>query len=269
MDFVTELLGLEGKKALVIGGGQGMGESISTLLARAGADVVVLDRERDRAERVAGTIAKFGRKAVPITADMLDPARNVAAIAEAEKALGGMDVLVSIVGQALFTPLLDMALEEWDFDHNRNLRYFFVAAQAAAQSMVKRGKPGAMACVASADGLFGAIHHASYGAAKAGLIHLVKTMAVEWAPYEIRVNAVAPGTINTPRLPETPASRQFVADSLLPMKHAGVPDDIGKALLFFVSNMAPYVTGQTLFVDGGWNAANLFDPRKVALKKSN
>ena len=148
MDFATELLGLQGKKAVVIGGGQGMGESISTLLARAGADVAVLDRERDRAERVAGAIATFGKKVVPLTADMLDPAKNVAAIAEAEKALGGMDVLVSIVGQALFTPLLDMTLEEWDFDHNRNLRYFFVAAQAAAKSMMKRGKPGAMACVA-------------------------------------------------------------------------------------------------------------------------
>jgi 2-deoxy-D-gluconate 3-dehydrogenase len=269
MDFVTELLGLSGKKALVIGGGQGMGESISTLLARAGADVAVIDLERDRAERVAGKIAAYGIKSHPFAADMLDPDKAVAAIGEAEKALGGFDVLVSIVGQALFKPILEMTLDDWDFDHRRNLRYFFVAGREVAASMIRRGKPGAMACVASADGLFGAIHHASYGAAKAGLIHLVKTMALEWAPHEIRVNAVAPGTINTPRLPETPASRQFVADSLLPMKRAGVPDDIGKALLFLVSNMSPYVTGQTLFVDGGWNAANLFDPRKVTLKSSN
>lgn len=269
MDFLTELLGLQGKKALVIGGGQGMGESISTLLARAGADVAIVDAQRERAERVAELVAGFGIKSLPLVADVTDPDQAVAAVADAETGLGGLDLMVSIVGQALFTPLLDMTLDQWDFDHRRNLRYFFVAAREVASSLVRRGKPGAIACVASADGLFGAIHHGSYGAAKAGLIHLVKTMALEWAPYDIRVNSVAPGTINTPRLPETPASRQFIADSLLPMKRAGVPDDIGKALLFLLSDMSSYITGQTIFVDGGWTAANLFDPRRVAVKTSN
>ena len=268
MEFLTELLGLEGKKALVIGGGQGMGESIATLLVRSGVDIAIVDVERDRAERVASTVAKYGRKAIPLAANVMENAETVAAVAEAEKALGGLDLMVSIVGQALFTPLLDMTLDQWDYDHRRNLRYFFVAAREVAASMVKRGKPGSIACVASVDGVQGAIHHGSYGAAKAGLIHLVRTMSLEWAPYNIRVNAVAPGTINTPRLPETPASKKFVADSLLPMGRAGGPDDIGKGLLFLLSDMASYITGQTIFVDGGWMAANLFDPRKVALKSS-
>jgi NAD(P)-dependent dehydrogenase (short-subunit alcohol dehydrogenase family) len=162
-----------------------------------------------------------------------------------------------------------MTLDQWDFDHRRNLRYFFVAAREVAASLIRRNSPGAIACVASVDGVQGAIHHGSYGAAKAGLIHLVRTMALEWAPYNIRINAVAPGTINTPRLPETPASKKFIEDSLLPMKRAGAPDDIGKALLFLLSDMSSYITGQTVFVDGGWTAANLFDPRKVAVKKSN
>ena len=268
MDFLTDLLGLDGKKVIVIGGGRGMGESIATLLARAGADLAILDIEEDRAERVAASVAKFGRKAVPLKADVLVPDAAIAAIATAEAELGGLDAMVSIVGQALFKPLLDMSIDDWDFDHRRNLRYFFVAATEVARSLIKRDRPGALACVASVDGVFGAIHHGSYGAAKAGLIHLVRTMALEWAPHAIRVNAVAPGTINTPRLPETPASKKFIEDSLLPMARAGEPDDIGKALLFLLSNMSSYITGQTIFVDGGWTAANLFDPRKVAVKMS-
>jgi len=269
MDFITELLGLQGKKALVIGGGQGMGESIATLLARSGCDVAILDVEQSRAERVATLVEKIGRRAVPLAANVMEPAEAVAAVATAEKDLGGLDLMVSIVGQALFKPLLDMTLDDWDFDHRRNLRYFFVAAREVAASLIRRGSAGTIACVASVDGVQGAVHHGSYGAAKAGLIHLVRTMALEWAPHNIRINAVAPGTINTPRLPETPASKKFIEDSLLPMQRAGVPDDIGKALLFLLSDMSSYITGQTIFVDGGWMAANLFDPRKVAVKTSN
>ncbi len=264
----TGFFGLTDKAALVIGGGQGMGESAARLLARAGCDVAVLDVEIARARRVAALVAETSRRGIALTGDVLDDDEATAAVAEAERELRGLDVVVTIVGQAVFRPLLDMTAEQWDLDHRRNLRHFFVTGKAAAASLIRRGKPGAMVCIASVDGIQGAPHHGSYGAAKAGLIHLVRTMACEWAPHGIRVNAVAPGSISTPRIPDTPEFREVMRQSLVPMGRSGTPDEIGNAILFLVSNMASYITGQTLIVDGGWTAANIFDPRRVAVKQS-
>ena len=263
-----DLFGLEGKKALVIGGGQGMGESSARLLAQAGCDVAVLDVERDRADRVAEVVRGTGRKGIAIAADMLDDTDSARAVAEAETALGGIDVLVSIVGQALFASIVDMSPEDWDKDHRRNLRYFFVAARLVAKSMIARGTGGSMVCIASTDGIQSSPYHAAYGAAKAGLVQLVMSMAAEWAPFNIRVNSVAPGSIATPRLPDTESHRAAMKASLVPMERSGSTDDIGKAVLFLASDMAAYTTGHTLLVDGGWMAANLFDARKMKIKNS-
>jgi NAD(P)-dependent dehydrogenase (short-subunit alcohol dehydrogenase family) len=263
-----DLFGLEGKKALVIGGGQGMGESSARLLAQAGCDVAVVDVEADRADRVAEVVRGTGRKGFSIVADVLDDAGAAHAVAEAERLLGGLDVMVSIVGQALFTSIVDMSPEDWDKDHRRNLRYFFIAARLVAKSMIARGTGGAMVCIASTDGIQSAPFHASYGAAKAGLIQLTQTMATEWAEHGIRVNAVAPGSIATPRLPDTQAHRDAMKASLVPMERSGSTDDIGKAVLFLASDMSAYTTGHTLLVDGGWMAANLFDARKMPVKNS-
>ncbi len=264
---MKQIFGLEGKRALVVGGGRGMGESTARLLARAGADVAVLDVDADRADCVAQAVRETGRRGEAIVADILDETEAAAAVAEAARRLGGLDVLVTIVGQALFTPLLSMTGEQWDADQRRNLRYFFVVGREAAKAMIAGGTGGAMCCIASVDGVQSAPFHGAYGAAKAGLIHLVSTMATEWADHGIRVNAVAPGNISTPRLPETPETREAMRQSLVPMARAGTTDEIGKAVLFLVSDMASYITGHTLLVDGGWMAANLFDARKFAVKK--
>ena len=265
---MIDLFGLEGKAALVIGGGQGMGESSARLLARAGCDVAIVDIARDRAERVAALVRELGCKGVAIAANVLDDHEAEQAVGEAEHALGRLDVMVSIVGQALFTPIVDMSPEDWDSDQRRNLRYFFIAGRLVAKSMIRRGVPGSMVCIASTDGLQAAPYHASYGAAKAGLVQLVKSMAVEWAVNGIRVNSVAPGSISTPRLPDSEAHRQAMKNSLVPMERSGTTDDIGKAVLFLASDMSNYTTGHTLMVDGGWMAANLFDARKMGIKQS-
>jgi NAD(P)-dependent dehydrogenase (short-subunit alcohol dehydrogenase family) len=147
-----------------------------------------------------------------------------------------------------------MTPEQWELDHRRNLRHFFFTARAVAGSLIRREKPGAIACIASVSGLQSAPHHASYGAAKAGLMNLVRTMAVEWAPHDIRVNAIAPGSIATPRIPDTPEARERHRQSLIPMKRRGTTDEIGKVATFLVSDLASYVTGHTVPVDGGWMA---------------
>lgn len=265
----ASLLGIEGKKALIVGGGRGMGEASARLLAEAGCDIAVLDNVLERADEVAGAVRAMGRAGVPIEADILDEASVNQAVAEAEAALGGLDILVTIVGQALFKPLLDVTLEEWDYDQSRNLRYFFVTARAVAASMIARGVPGSLVAIGSVDGLVGSPMHAPYGAAKAGLMHLVKSMATEWGRSGIRANAIAPGSITTPRLPETPQSRAAMEGSVLPIGRPGTTRDIAGAVLFLASGLSDYVTGHTLFVDGGWMAANHFDPRVIATKRSN
>jgi NAD(P)-dependent dehydrogenase (short-subunit alcohol dehydrogenase family) len=253
----VSFLGLAGKAALVVGGGQGMGESTSRLLARAGCDVAVLDIERDRAEAVASAVRDAGQRGVPLIADVLDDPQLLGAVREAEAALDGLDILVTIVGQGMRAPLLEMPVADWDLDQRRNVRYFFLAARELARSLIRRGRPGAIACIASVSGLQSGPNHAAYGAAKAGLINLVRSMAVEWAPYNIRVNALAPGGVVTPRYPDTPEMRDWDPHGLVPMQRRATCDEIGKVVLFLVSDLASYVTGQTLAVDGGWMAAFL------------
>lgn len=262
------LFGLEGKKALVVGGGRGMGEATALHLAQVGCDVAVLDNQQDRAEFVANEVEKLGRRAMPVVADILDEASVRHAVADVEAELGGLDVLVTIVGQALFKPLVDMTVEEWDSEQARNLRYFFVTGRAVAQSMMARGVKGSIVCVGSVDGVVGAPMHGAYGAAKAGLMHLVKSMAAEWGRAGIRVNSVAPGGITTPRLPETPESLAMMENSVIPLGRPGTTDEIAGAALFLTSNLSSYVTGHTLMVDGGWMASNIFDPRIFAVKKT-
>ena len=252
------LFGLAGKKAMVIGGGQGMGESTSQFLARAGCDVAVIDVERERADRVAGVVSALGCRGVPIIGDVLDDTRIPEIVGSAGHQLGGIDVMVSIVGAAVWGSLLDTTAAIWDRQFHLNLRYFFLCARAVAAAMIERGNPGAILGIASVDGQRASPMRGAYGAAKAGLISLVQTMAVEWAPHRIRVNAIAPGHIVTPRLYDTPQRVDAYAGSLIPLRNRGEVDDIGKAALFLVSDLAGYVTGTTLDVDGGLLAANLF-----------
>ena len=252
----ASLLGMDGKAIMVIGGGQGMGESTARFLAQAGANVAVVDVVAERAENVAKSVQHFGRRGVAIVGDVLDDTQVDRIVADAEEKLGGLDGMVAIVGAAAFESIFEMRAETWDFEFARNLRYVFTAGRAVAASMVKRGVPGAMVAIASVDGMQGSPMHAAYGAAKAGLINLVQSMAAEWAEHSIRVNAIAPGHIVTPRLYDTPARVDWYRESLVPMKQRGTTDDIGKAALFLLSDLASYVTGVTLPVDGGLMSAN-------------
>lgn len=255
----NSLFGLEGKSALVIGGGQGMGESTVMQLVSAGCNVAVLDLEISRAEAVAAKVKTAGRKSMAISVNVLDDAALKDAIARVDREMGGLDAMASIIGMAGWSRLVDMSEKIWDMDQNRNLRYFFIAAREVAKSMMARKKPGSIVCITSIDGVRSAPYHASYGAAKAGLISLVKSMGIEWAEAGIRVNAIAPGVIVTPRIPLGDAARELAMTRGVPMGKRGNTDDIGKAALFFLSNQSSYVTGQTLAVDGGYLGASLVD----------
>ena len=258
-DTARSLFGLDGRRVLVIGGGQGMGEATARLLAGLGCAVAVMDLEADRAARVADAIATAGGAAWPIAADVLDDQALTEAIDRTERDFGPLDGLATIVGMAGWASILDTTPEIWDHDHRRNLRYVFVAAREVARRMIAREAGGSMAMVASVDGMRSARMHVSYGAAKAGLINMVRTMAVEWAPHHIRVNCVAPGPIVTPRIPLRDAESELRGMERIPMQRRGCTDDIARAVAFFLSDMTPFVTGQTLAVDGGYLAADLFN----------
>jgi 3-oxoacyl-[acyl-carrier protein] reductase len=255
---MSSLFGLEGKRFLLLGGGQGMGEATARLLTSLGAAVAVVDKEADRAERVASELTRNGATAAAYAVDVTDDDALVALIEQVGREFGPLDGMATIIGMAAWGPLVDMPMETWDFEQQRNVRYFFLAAREIARGLLQRQAPGSIVCVSSVDGVRSAPNHGGYGAAKAGLINLVKTMAVEWSPQAIRVNVVAPGAIVTPRIPHTGEEGEARMMANVPMKRRGTVDDIAKAVAYFLSDLSPYVTGQTLAVDGGFLAVNPF-----------
>lgn len=254
---IDRLLGLRGKKALVIGAGQGMGEAVCLALAGAGCDLVCVDLDPERAEAIAARVRELGQRGHALSGDIAEDSAGARLLADAHGAFGALDVLVTIVGSAGFRPLLDMSADQWDEDQRINLRYVFLAAKTFAAQRIEAKGPGAIVAVSSISGLVAAPRHGAYGAAKAGLVHLVKTMASEWGVHGIRVNSVAPGSIVTPRLPDTAEWREQIERSPLPMQRRGTVDEVASAVLFLCSDMAAYVTGQTLAVDGGLAIANV------------
>ncbi len=253
------LFGMQGKRILVLGGGQGMGEATVRLLISLGASVAVVDREADRAARVVTQVTESGATALAFSFDVLDDDALVAGIARIDSEFGPLDGMATVIGMAAWSPLIDLDMQTWDLDHSRNLRYFFLAAREVARSLLKRNAPGAIVCVSSVDGIRSAPLHGAYGAAKAGLINLARTMAEEWSPHRIRVNVVSAGAIITPRVPHTGEEGEARMMVRVPMRRRGSVDEIAKALVFFLSDLSSYVTGQTLAVDGGYTAATLFD----------
>lgn len=252
---MTDQLGLKGKNAIVVGGGQGIGEATVLALAEAGCNVAILDIDLGRAEKLAAEVEASGVRAVPVTGDALSD--DLSWMEKAEAGLGPLDILVSIIGSTEFRPLLETDGDQWDLEQRANLRFAFLVGKSFAASCIKGQRPGAITFVSSVSGIQSAPRHGPYGAAKAGLIHLVKTMAVEWAPHGIRVNSVAPGAIITPRLPDTEEWREQMRNSAHPMQRRGTVKEIAGPLLFLCSDLASYMTGQTLAADGGLTAANI------------
>ncbi len=255
---MTDLWSIEGRKALVVGGGFGMGRDTSVLLARAGADVAVADLDADRAASVRDEITALGREAFALTADVTTRAAAESVVAEALAALGGLDIVVNIVGSAAYASLVEIDDDLWDLQQTLNVRQQLNVARAAATTMMARGTPGAIAVVASVSGIYAAPLHGAYGAAKAALMSLVRTMSQEWGPHGIRVNAVAPDGIATPRVRAGFEARGHDMSHLArdtSLKRHGEPRDIAGALLFLVSDLSAFVTGQTIIVDGGVHAA--------------
>jgi len=254
---LSHLFGLDGKVALIVGGGRGMGEASARHLASVGCDIVILDLHEVHANRVAEDIRKMGRRATVVIGDALDIDQIEGLVQRARQEMGRLDVLVTIVGAGIFQPSIEMTPENWDFDHNRNLRYVFFFAQQFARTVVKDGNAGSIVCIASMSAVVAAVSNAAYGAAKAGVISVVKTLATEWAVHRIRVNVVLPGSIITPDWPDSEQETKAI-DHIVPLKRRGTTDEIGRAVLFLASDLSRYTTGHALAVEGGWLAASSY-----------
>ncbi|MBI3743362.1 MAG: SDR family oxidoreductase [Chloroflexi bacterium] len=256
----VEKLSLTGKAAIVVGGGGGgIGTFTARALAEAGASVLVTDVIASRAEEAAKDIRAAKGKAIAFTGDIRDASVARRVVQVAGKEFGRLDVLANVVGgttDASWRPALEYDEQIWDEDITRNLRYAFFTCQAAAKAMVAQKHGGSIVNIASASGLRAAPRHIAYGAAKAGIMSLTKTMAVEWGPHAIRVNAVAPGAIRTPKTSQNmnEASVQYLSE-IVPLGRPGRPEDIAQVVLFLASDLAQYVSGQVITVDGGVMAA--------------
>ncbi len=250
MRGMDSLLRLEQRRALVVGGGQGIGRATALQLARAGADVALVDLETDRCEAVAAEVRDLGVRAEALTGDVTREADARRVVAAAARSWGGLDLLVNIVGGASWGSVAELDEETWERDFAVNLKHHWYVSRAAAAAM-RRGDGGAITVVASASGLFSSAGHAAYGAAKAGLLSLVRSMAEEWWPQSIRVNAVVPGVVRTPRIEAAWKDGSISAPTQETLARMALPDDIAGAALFLSSAMAARITGQTIIVDGG------------------
>lgn len=244
--------GLSGRSALVVGAGQGIGRAAALRLAELGAGVAVLDGDVERAQRVAEEARGAGAPAAPIVADVTRAVEAARGVDEARRTLGGLDVVVNIVGSASWGSLLDLDEATWERDFSVNLKHHWYVGRAAARGWIDAGQRGGALCVvASVSGSFAAANHGAYGAAKAGLLSFVRTAAEEWWPHGIRVNAVVPGMVRTPRIEAAWASGGVRAPDPEALERVALPEDIANAAVFLVSDWSRRITGQALIVDGG------------------
>lgn len=257
MQSVTELFDLSGQVAIVTGAGSGLGAIFSEALAERGANVVCSDLNLAGATHTAGHVAQLGRRALPIAVDVTDEAAVTEMVAKTIKELGRLDVMVNNAGIAAAGPPEELALADWRRVLDVNLTGVFLGARAAARVMIPAGTPGRIVNIASILGAVASepVPAAAYAAAKGGVVNLTRDLAVHWAPHGIRVNALGPAyfpSAMTKDLMATPARAEI--ERRTPMGRVGRPEELKGPIVFLASAASSYVTGQTLYVDGGWTA---------------
>lgn len=242
---------LDGKNALVTGGGTGIGKAIAIALARAGANVGVVNRSSiDAARKVAGEIEAMGRRSLALQADVSSAPDAEKIVREVLTTFGSLDIVVNNAGTTRDTLVLRMSEEDWDTVLDTNLKGSFLVTRAALKPMFKQ-RSGKIVNITSVMGLIGNPGQANYSASKAGLIGFTRTLAKEVGSRNIQVNAVAPGFIETAMTESVKSEVREKLIERIPAGRLGNPEEVAQTVLFLCSSASDYITGQTITIDGG------------------
>ena len=243
---------LAGRVALVTGASRGIGRSVALALAAAGADVALGARSAGDLKLVADEIAELGRRALPVPLDVTDSTSVDNAVSAAVDGLGGLHVLVNNAGVVHSRPVLETSDEDWDRVLSTNLRGVFLCSRAAGRLLTAQGS-GKVINMASHFGIMATPAHGAYCASKAGILQLTRVLALEWAPFNVQVNAIAPGYVATELNAET-RNDAALTDKILrriPARRMAEPDEIGPLAVLLASPASDFMTGSTLVIDGG------------------
>ncbi|MQL52284.1 glucose 1-dehydrogenase [Desulfofundulus thermobenzoicus] len=253
---LTQWFGLEGRVALVTGAGRGLGAGYASALAAAGAFVVCVGRRIDSLEKTVAQIHRDGGRATAFPADVTRPALMREIIDRVVKDYGSLDILVNNAGTEIAKGIQEVAEKDYDTIMGTNLKGLYFTAQAAANHMIRRrrGKIINIGSLASQIGIAGST---VYSASKGGVLQFTRALAVELAPYNIQVNAIGPGYFRTEMTEpffQDPEHRQWI-EQRIPMGRVGTAADLAATVVFLAGPGADYITGQIIYVDGGWLAS--------------
>jgi NAD(P)-dependent dehydrogenase (short-subunit alcohol dehydrogenase family) len=249
-------MGTERRTAFVTGASQGIGAAIAIGLAQDGYDVAVSSTHPEKLSGTLAGLASAGAKATPVALDVRSQPSIEKAMAQVLDACGHVDVLVNNAGVPLRKPALEMTADEWDTVISVNLTGAFFMSQQMGRHLVKSGRAGCIINVASTHGLVALDQRSAYGIAKAAMIHMTRMLAIEWADHGIRVNAIAPGRVDTPSRAGSLAEPGYrdMALGRIPLQRFGTVEEVAGAVRYLASPEAAYITGQTLVLDGGLTA---------------
>lgn len=252
MSYLDEMFGLSGKVAIVTGGGRGIGQTVAIGLAKAGAEVVII--ARSNADETVEKITAEGGKCYFVKADVTKESEVDAALDEIMKKSGHIDVVFNNAGICKHLGTFEATIEDWREVIDVNLTGEYIMARAVAKIMVDHNIHGSIINMASMSGTIANIPQwqCSYNASKAGVMHMTRSLALEWAEYGIRVNSISPGYIATPMSVDTPQDLKDAWTTLMPMHRMGKPEELIPAILYLASDASGYTTGSDIIVDGAY-----------------